>query len=222
MKLVELEAKLLALNFKFEHSEYLDDEEIFKTYRHKEKRVNVIIDISLDSKTIQLIEIESDLAISFFPAGIIDTDDSDSRNGIFLNKKYFKLLDKVLNIVLNPQAAINHFIEFNEESIKFLQKVKRFEPILSKYNFGPPKSYSENQESYSKEFCIVFDRKGEGQPYEEVIFYFNNLAYNHYAVIEVYPNNTNESFNLNCNLKAFEKELVEQLEFSKNFMNLIK
>jgi hypothetical protein len=78
-----------------------------------------------------------DMSMSFMSEDTLDTDGSSEENIIYLYGKDLYLVDKVLDLMIDPYASINFAIEYSQKVAEFMNWIKNFIPIIDKLKLIP-------------------------------------------------------------------------------------
>lgn len=78
-----------------------------------------------------------DISMSFMSVDTLDIDGSSEENIIYLYGKDLYLVDKVLDLMTDPYAAINFAVEYSQKVSEFMAWVKTFIPTFSKLKLTP-------------------------------------------------------------------------------------
>lgn len=158
-----------------------------------------------------------DKSISYMSSGVLDTCGASFENEIDLFGEDLYLVEKVINLVVDPMSSINFQQEYTTKVNEFYEWVKTFIPIIEKYGLIPDVSpINGNESTMFKSFCVSFYKHSSR---DSVNFSFNVLSWQRDVYIAIKPGLITESGELGSNptFEVFEAELSRQLKFSDEF-----
>jgi hypothetical protein len=86
---------------------------------------------------ISTFETDFDISMSFMSEGTLDVCGAIDDNIIFIHGKDIYLVDKVLDLMLDPYVAINFAVEYSQKVSEFMAWIKTFIPTFSKLKLKP-------------------------------------------------------------------------------------
>lgn len=168
---------------------------------------------------IQSIAIRIDIGISFLTDGIIDTYGAEEINQIVLYKQDIDLFEKVMDMIQNPLHLLDFQVEYTQKVLEFNTFVKKFLPVLDKYNTHLViEAVSGNENTIFRDFVIQF-RIDNHIRHHKVAFYFKCLNWKKEIMIDIEGGTLPESafMDENVSLKDFEKEVERQFVIYNKF-----
>lgn len=126
----KLSSKLWEVTIQFSHDTVIpEDVQEGREYSFDEEWV-------LDAE-ISSFQSDFDISMSFMSEDTLDIDGSNEENIIYLYGKDLYLVDKVLDLMTDPYAAINFAVEYSQKISEFMAWVKTFIPTFSKLKLTP-------------------------------------------------------------------------------------
>lgn len=162
---------------------------------------------------IQSIDFDIDVSIAFLSDDVLDTYGSEQMNKISLFGKDIELAEYVLNIITDPFSFINFQETYANKQIEFFNQVKKFLPVISKYDFVPkPQKRSGDESTLYPSLSICFLYKGNDMC--DIDFSMRVLNWEKELTIMVEPGFMTESSeqSIDISVEDFEKELIRQME----------
>lgn len=167
----------------------------------------------LEDVPINSIDFDIDVSIAFLSDDVIDTIGSENMNRISLFGKDVELAEQVLDIIIDPFSFINFQETYANKQIEFFNLVKKFLPVIKKYNFVPfPQKRSGDESTLFTSLSLCFSYKGNSSCY--VDFFMRVLNWEKSIFIMVEPGYMTDSSeqSLDVSVEDFEKELIRQME----------
>lgn len=167
----------------------------------------------LNDVPIQSIDFDIDVSIAFLSDDVIDTIGSENTNRISLFGKDVELAEQVLDIIIDPFSFINFQETYANKQIEFFNLVKKFLPVISKYDFVPkPQKRSGDESTLYPSLSICFLYKGNDMC--DIDFSMRVLNWEKELTIMVEPGFMTESSeqSIDISVEDFEKELIRQME----------
>lgn len=174
----------------------------------------------LDDIDVLSVEFYIDKSFSFMSSNMIPTSGEDEENCVLLLSED---VDSHFHTVLNIITDKYFFIEFNElyyqKISEFNNKVKRFLPILDKYNFDLIlcRDGGDNETLFAN---IQYIFKYEGCRFDDVAFFFEVLSWKVRGIISICSERF--EFDMDCDLTVFETELKKQINLYDKVRNKVK
>lgn len=175
-------------------------------------------EFSYDEEWVEDIPVNSidfgiDVSIAFLSDDVIDTIGSEYTNRISLFGKDVELAGEVLNIITDPFGFINFQETYVAKQTELFNLVKKFLPVISKYDFVPqPQKRSGDETTLYPSLSLCFLYKGNSSCY--IDFFMRVLNWEKTIHIMVEPGFMTDSSeqSLDVSLEDFEKELIRQME----------
>ena len=196
----KLSNKLWEITLQFSHDTVIpEDVEKGREYSLDEEWV-------LDAEIISF-ESNFDISMSFMSEDVIDTCDASEENIIFLYEKDLYLVDKVLDLMLDPYAAINFAAEYTQKVSEFMEWVKTFIPTFSKLVKLNPYAYRRNGNE-----DVLYSSMGINFEVNNLVgirFYFDILTWKKHGWIKIgYNTDVDKAlFDETTSLQDFRTEL---------------
>lgn len=126
----KLSSKLWEVTIQFSHDTVIpEDVQEGREYSFDE---DWVLDAEISS-----FQSDFDISMSFMSEDTLDIDGSNEENIIYLYGKDLYLVDKVLDLMTDPYAAINFAVEYSQKVSEFMAWVKTFIPTFSKLKLTP-------------------------------------------------------------------------------------
>jgi len=147
-----------------------------------------------------------DMSMSFMSEGTLDIIGSSEENCIYLSKQDFYLVDRVLDLMIDPYASINFAIEYSQKVAEFMNWIKTFIPIIDKLKLIPiPHRRNGNEDVLYSSIGMKF----ELDDIHGIWFNLDILTWKMWGQIKlgIYTDKDSVWFDSSTSLKDFRTEL---------------
>ena len=170
----------------------------------------------LENINVASIFFDVDISISFMSENTLDVNGINSQNVIYLHGDDLMLTEYVINLICDPLTIFNFHQTYSIKVGEFFEKIKRFIPIINKYNLPCRviKSSGDEYALYTNITVQFYTNK-----YDSIQFSINVLTWECEILVKIKPGFVDESdiLDIDCDLYTFEKLLNDQYKELNEF-----
>lgn len=172
-------------------------------------------DFTYDDEWLEEIDVRSicfdvDISISFMSEGTLDIDGSEHTNIVLLHGDDLNLTEYVINLICDPLAILNFINTYSTKLNEFFEKIKRFTPVIAKYNLPCRviKCSGDENALYTDVAVQFYNNK-----YNSIQFSFDVLTWKSQILMNLRPGFAEKSdqLDIDCDLGVFETMLDSQI-----------